>query len=81
MATVNIANNVNNCEFDDLGSGDIFMVDSRAYMKLDVCENYVKAEDTRQDINAVDLETGECVCFTYDNRVIYPNNAEINIDL
>lgn len=81
MANVNIANSVSNCEFDDLGSGDIFIVDDRAYIKLDVCESYVKAEDTRQDINAVDLETGEGVCFLYKERVIYPNNANINIDL
>ena len=81
MANVNIANNVSNCEFDDLGSGDIFIVDDRAYIKLDVCETYVKAEDTRQDINAVDLETGEGVYFLYKDRVIYPNNADINIDL
>lgn len=81
MANVNIANKVSNCEFDDLGSGDIFIVDDRAYIKLDVCETYVKAEDTRQDINAVNLETGEGVCFLYKDRVIYPNNANINIDL
>lgn len=81
MANVNIAKNVSDYDFDDLGSGDIFIFDSRAYIKLDVCETYVKAEDTRQDINAVDLETGEGICFSYKDRVIYPHTAEINIDL
>lgn len=81
MANVNIKNGVSNCEFDDLGSGDIFIYDGQAYIKLDVCETYVKAEDTRQDINAVDLETGEGICFSYKDKVIYPQGAEINIDL
>ena len=81
MANVNIKNDVNNCWFDDLGSGDIFIYDNKAYIKLDCCEEYVKAKDTRQDINAVNLENGECVCIAYDDRVIYPNEAQINIDI
>ena len=62
-------------------SGDIFIYDNKAYIKLDCCEEYVKAKDTRQDINAVNLENGECVCIAYDDRVIYPNEAQINIDI
>ena len=81
MANVNIKNGVSNCEFDDLGSGDIFIYDGQAYIKLDVCETYVKAEDTRQDINAVNLENGECICIPYDEKIIYPNEAQINIDI
>ena len=68
---VNIRRSVDCASFQEVAGGDLFVYEGAAYIKL-------KVENAH---NAVELETGELICFNATDPIIIPDVVELTIDL
>lgn len=68
---VNIRRNVDCVSFQEVASGDLFVHEGAAYIKL-------KVENPH---NAVNLETGEGIFFYPTDPVVIPDVVELTVDL
>ena len=75
---VEVRNNVDEMNFDDFSGGDLIYCDNTAFIVL---TDEIYNSSTRETFNAVNLETGEPVHFSSNQKVICPNDYTLTIDL
>lgn len=75
---VEIRNNVDEMNFEDFSGGDLIYCGNTAFMVLsDEIHNSV----TREKFNAVNLDTGEPVFFSPNQKVICPSDYTLTVEL
>lgn len=68
---VNIRRSVECVNFEEVGAGQLFVYQDKACIKLKQNDIY----------DAVNLETGETMCFDATDPVVIPDVVELTVDL
>ena len=75
---IEVKNNVDEMNFEDFAGGDLVYCDNTAFIVL---TDEIYDTRTRESFNAVNLDTGEPVFFSSNQKVICPSDYTLTVEL